>query len=177
MADSFEPIIEHLEKELSSLHVGRVSPGAVEHIMVEAYDVQTPITQLASVTNQGAQALLIQPWDAGVLKEMERALHEDPIDASPVVDGQTIRLTFPPLTEEKRKDIVKRVKQKCEEAHVAVKKVREDSLNVIKKQKQDKEISEDDFFAQQKSIQGSVDTFNKQIDDLGQAKETEVMTV
>lgn len=177
MTEQFSQIIEHLEKELVALHVGRVSAAILDDIQIEAYGTITPLHQLSTITNQGAQALIIQPWDASVLKQIEKAIHESSIDVNPVIDGTVVRLNFPPMTEEKRLAVVKAVKQKCEEAHIAVKKVREDMMQELKKQKNDTEISEDEFFSTQKDIQQQVDSANTSIEEHGKRKEAEVMTV
>lgn len=177
MHEQFSEIITHLEKELDGLHAGRVSPVMLDGIQVEAYGTRTPLNQLASVTNQGAQTLIIQPWDASIIKPIEKAIHESSVDVNPVVESTVVRLNFPPMTEEKRIEIAKLTKQKCEAAHVAVKKVREDMMRELKKQKSDSAISEDEFFVKQKDIQQQVDLVNTTIEEHGKQKETEVMTV
>lgn len=177
MSEQFSQIIQHLEKELISLHAGRVSASLLDDVRIEAYGTLTPLNQLATITNQGAQTLVIQPWDVSVLKQIEKAIHDSTIDVNPVVDGTVVRLNFPPMTEEKRLSIVKLVKQRCEEAHVAVKKVREDMMQDLKKRKTDADVSEDDFFSGQKDIQQQVDAANASIEEHGKRKETEVMKV
>ncbi len=177
MKDKFDSIIQHLEVELANIHIGRVTPAVLESIMITAYDTDTELKQLASITNQDAQTLLVQPWDASILKDIETGLRNGKKDLNPVVDGNTIRIVFPPLTEEKRKEVVKQMQQICEEAKVSVKKVREDLMNSLKNKKQNKEISEDDFFAEQKDVQKLVDEYNNKIKELGSAKENELMAI
>lgn len=175
MTTAFEPIIDHLRKSLSVIQVGRASPALLEGIMVEAYGTKTPLEQLASITSQGAQALLIQAWDQSITKDVERALRTCGRDYNPVVDGVTIRLPFPPLTEEKRKELVKLVAERADEAKVQIKLVREELMHDVKTKKADKAISEDQAFAEQKEIQKQVDHFNTLITDVAQAKSADIM--
>lgn len=177
MKEQFEAVIKHFEEELAGFHAGRVSPAIFEGLAVEAYNTMTPLNQLASITNQGAQMLIIQPWDSSALKNIERAIHASHIDCSPAVDGTTIRISFPPLTEEKRQSIVKIIKERAEECHIAIKRVREDVMNELKNKKNNKELSEDAFFTEQKKIQELVDLYNKKIKELTAAKEQEVLTI
>lgn len=175
MKAAFETIRQHLQKEFSHLQVGRASPALLDDIAVEAYGTTTALSQLASITNQGAQMLVIQPWDANIIKDVERALRTCGRDYNPAVDGAAIRLPFPSLTEEKRKDIVKLVSARCEEARVQVKRVREELMHTLKTKKNDKAISEDTFFAEQKAIQKMVDDYNAMIERLRQEKEADIM--
>lgn len=175
MTQTFSDVIQHLKKDLASLQVGRVSPAILDDVMIEAYGTRTALSQLASITGQGAQLLIIQPWDANILKDVERALRTCGRDYNPVVDGTTVKLPFPPLTEEKRRAMVKLVSEKCEEVHIQIKRIREDLMQIIKDKKASKEISEDIFFAEQKNIQKEVDETNKLIDNIGQTKEADIM--
>lgn len=175
MKEQFDSILSHFQKDLSTLQVGRVTPSILDDIMVEAYNAMSPLNQVASVTNQGAQQLIIQPWDKSILKDIEKALRTAGRDYNPVVDGVTVRLPFPPLTEEKRRDVVKLVAGKCEEAHVSVKRVREECMNAIKAKKTDKTISEDAAFAEQKTVQKCVDDTNATLDQLAKTKEADIM--
>lgn len=175
MQQIFTDIIQHLRKDLSSLQVGRVSPAMLDDIMVEAYGTQTALNQLSTITSQGAQLLIVQPWDTSIIKDVERSLRTCGRDYNPVVDGTSVRLPFPPLTEEKRKDMVKLVAKRCEEAHVQIKRVREDLMQELKNRKADKTISEDAFFSEQKNIQKQVDDANKQVEIVGQEKEADIM--
>lgn len=175
MHPKLEPIQQHLQKELSTIQVGRVSPAAVEGVLVEAYGTKTPLEQLASITSQGAQLLLIQPWDRSVIKDVERALRTCGRDFNPVVDSAVIRLPFPPLTEEKRHELVKLVAHKAEDSKVKIKLVREELMHEVKTKKADKTISEDQAFADQKDIQKQVDQYNQAITQLAEAKSADIM--
>lgn len=177
MEKQFEPIIEHLKQELSNIHVGRTSPGMLDGVMITAYGTNTEINQLASITSQDAQTLLIQPWDVSVLKDIEKGLRDAQRDFNPAVDGTVIRLSFPPLTEEKRKEYVKRMYEICEKSHISIKKIREDIMNNLKKLKQNSEISEDVFFSDQKKVQQLVDDNNAKIEAIAKDKETDIMTI
>lgn len=175
MQQTFTDIIQHLRKDLSNLQVGRVSPAMLDDVMVEAYGTHTALNQLATITSQGAQLLVIQPWDNSIIKDIERSLRTCGRDYNPVVDGTHVRLPFPPLTEEKRKDMVKLVAKRCEEAHIQIKRGREDLMQELKINKADKTISEDAFFSEQKNIQKQVDDANKQVETVGQEKEADIM--
>lgn len=175
MKDKFEPILAHFQKELAGLQVGRVSPAVLDDVMVEAYGTKTPIPQVASVTAQGAQMLLIQPWDSSITKDVERALRICGRDYNPTIDGAVVRLPFPPLTEEKRKSIVKLVAERAEEAKVQIKLVREDLMKAVKAAKADKSMSEDQAAAEQKEIQKQVDYFHKAVTDLAASKSADLM--
>jgi ribosome recycling factor len=175
MDQAFSDIIQHLRKDLSGLQVGRVSAAVLDDVVVEAYGTHTALSQLATISAQGAQLLVIQPWDASIIKDVERALRTCGRDYNPVVDGTTIRLPFPPLTEEKRRDIAKLVAKKCEEAHVHIKQLREDLMQALKQQKADKTISEDAWFGQHKAIQKSVDDANATVATTGKDKTDDIM--
>ncbi len=177
MKDKFEAIIAHLKKELSVLQVGRVSPAILDDVMVEAYGTRTALSQLASVSAQGASMLVVQPWDASITKDVERALRTCGRDYNPAVDGQTIRLPFPPLTEEKRKEIVKLVAERAEESKVHIKLLREELMKEVKTAKTDGEMSEDQAAAEQKNIQKLVDQYNKSVTEMAETKSADVMTL
>lgn len=171
----FSEIISHFDKTLSSIQAGRVTPSILEDIQVEAYGSRQPLQQLASVTNQGPQCLHIQPWDPTVTKDIERALRTSGHDFNPVVEGTSLRLPFPPLTEEKRITLTKLVEEHGEEAHVAIKRQREDQMQALKQQKTDKAISEDQFFAESKKLQKQVDDYNAQVEQRVKDKSAQLM--
>lgn len=176
-SEKFSKIIEHLEKELGNLRVGRAMPNLVENIIIEAYGSKTPLMQLASINVPEPQTLVIQPWDPSVIKDIEKGIHKSSLDLNPVVDGKIIRINFPPLTEEKRRELVKIVGQKVEEAKISIKNVREESIRELKKQEKDKEISEDQKFKEEKELQKTVDEFQQKIKNIAEKKEKELMTI
>lgn len=177
MQKNCEAVIAHLKEEYVHFQVGRVSPSILDGVGIEVYGTKTPLSQLASITNQGGQLLIIQPWDPHILKEIEKALRLCDRNYNPAVEGTIIRLPFPPLTEEKRKEIVKSAKEKCEEAKIRIKKIREEQMQELKAKKTNKEISEDAFFSEQKNIQKMVDEYQATIERLRNEKEKEILTL
>lgn len=172
-----DKVIDHLKTQLASIRSGRVAPSLVENIKVEAYGSMTPLIELASITSPEPRLLLISPWDKSLLKEIEKSLLSANLGVQPAVDGNLIRLNFPPLTEERRRELSKTMNIKLEEAKVGVRNVREEVLKDLKEKKNSGQISEDDFFLAQKELQKLIDEYNKIIKDLGQEKEKEIMTV
>ncbi|MBI5466284.1 MAG: ribosome recycling factor [Candidatus Kerfeldbacteria bacterium] len=173
----FAKVLEHLKVELSTIRSGRANPALVEQVKVEAYGTVTPLIELASITAPEPRLLVVQPWDKGIMKDVERALQAANVGASPVIEGQLIRLNLPALTEERRRELLKLVKTKLEEGRVAVRNVREEVIKQLKEQKTKGTISEDDFFMAQKDLQKLVDEVNEQIKKHHEAKEKEIMTI
>ena len=173
----FTDIITRLDKELATIQAGRVNASVLDDIQVEVYGTRSPLQQVATITNQGPQNLIIQPWDPSIVKDIERAIRTCGRDYNPAVDGTSLRLPFPSLTEEKRRSLVAIVQNHVEEAHVAVKRLREELMNDLKKQKADKTLSEDQFFAKSKGIQKDVDDCNKTIDEHGERKSKQLLTI
>lgn len=173
--NEFVNIITHLEEDLAGIHIGRATPAMVENIMVEAYNTTSPLQQLAAITAPGAQLLLIQPWDHSIIKEVEKALRTTGRDLNPVVDGTTLRINLPALTQEKRQEFAKQAKALGEQAHVAVKRQREELMQTFKQQKNDKQLSEDAFFSEQKKLQRQVDECNALIEKKVTAKEQSLL--
>ena len=173
----FSKVIEHLKGELGSLRSGRATPLLVENVAVEAYGTTTPLKELASINTPEPRLLIISPWDKGIIKDVEKALQVVNLGASPVIDGAVIRINLPPLSEERRKELVKILNTKLEEARIGVRSVREDSLKDFKQQKSNGDVSEDEFFVVQKDMQKIVDDFSTQIKKIGEDKEKEIMTI
>ena len=169
--------IKALERDFSSVRAGRASPAILDRISVDYYGVPTPIQQMAAVSVVEARSIVIQPWDMTVLKEIEKAILKSDIGIAPQNDGKVIRLNFPPLTEERRKELVKTVKKYSEEAKIQVRNVRRDALEDYKAMKKKSEITEDDFKNAEKDIHNLTDKFVKEIDDITAAKEKEVLEV
>ena len=145
--------------------------------MIDYYGSPTPVAQVGSISTPEPRTLLIQPWDASVLKEIEKAIQKSELGITPQNDGKVIRLTFPPLTEERRKELVKTVKKYSEEAKVQVRNARRDAMDDYKQKKKDGEVTEDDLKAIEKDIQTLTDKFIKEIDDITAAKEKEILEV
>ncbi|MCQ2477667.1 MAG: ribosome recycling factor [Clostridia bacterium] len=169
--------IEALEREYKAVRAGRANVSVLDRIMVDYYGVPTPIQQMAAVSVPEPRTLLIQPWDVSTLKEIEKAILTSEIGINPQNDGKAIRLNFPPLTEERRKEIVKDVHKKCEDAKVALRNQRRDALDKLKALKKANSITEDDEANGEKKIQNITDKFCKEADDLSTAKEKEILEI
>ncbi len=174
---AFDAVIAHLEQELQGIRTGRASPALIEQLKVEAYGSMMPLVQLASITASDARTIVVQPWDRNVLKDIERGLLKSDVGITPVNDGTVLRLTVPSLTEERRKEYLKILNGKLEQAKVSVRKIREDVLRELKEEKQDGTTSENDFYLRQKELQKTVDDFIQAIETHGEKKESEIMTV
>ncbi len=173
----FDKALDHLHGELAGLRSGRATPALVEHIKVEAYDTITPLKELSSITVPEPRLLVISPWDKSILKDVERAIQAANLGLTPTVDGTVIRLNLPQLTEERRRELVKMVKVKLEEARVAIRNVREEILKNLKDLKASGTLNEDGYFVGQKDLQKVVDGCNEQIKAVGEDKEHDIMTI
>ncbi len=169
--------IAALENDLASIRAGRANPAILDKISVEYYGAQTPLAQIGTISVPEARSLVIQPWDASVLKEIEKAILASDIGITPNNDGKVIRLNFPPLTEERRKELSKSISKRGEDGKVAIRNIRRDSLEQFKKQKKDGEITEDDLKGLEEKIQKMTDKFVKEIDTIIAAKTKEIMEV
>ncbi len=167
--------ISVLEEDLSTLRAGRANPAMLNKINVEYYGVQTPLPQIGTVSVPDPRTILIQPWDATVLSEVEKAILKSDLGITPNNDGKAIRLSFPPLTEERRKEIAKVIRTKCEDGKVAVRSIRRDAMEFFKTQKKNSEITEDDLKDIEKDVQNLTDKFVKNIDEIQSGKEKEIM--
>lgn len=169
--------IESLRHSLGSIRTGRASPALVEDLLVEAYGSTMPLNQLAGINTPEAKMILIQPYDASMVKAIEKAIQNSELGLNPSNDGRVIRLVIPALTQERRKDLTKQVKARIEESKVALRNLRRDALEDVKKLLNDKQISEDEQRRGQEKLQQLTDTYTREIDGVGQAKEAEVMEV
>lgn len=169
--------INALLNEFSSIRAGRANPGVLDKIQVEYYGVPTPINQMAAVSVPDARTLLIQPWDKTTLKEIEHAILVSDIGINPQNDGSTIRLVFPPLTEERRRDLTKGIAKYGEDTKVAIRSIRRDMLEKLKDKKKKSEITEDDLKSAEKKIQDLTDKFCKEADTQAALKEKEIMEI
>lgn len=169
--------IQSLEEDLSGIRTGRASPALVERLQVEYYGAPTPLVQLASISVPEPRALLIRPFDATSLKAIERGILSSDLGLTPNNDGKVIRLNLPVLTEERRRDLVKLVHARLEEARVAVRNIRRDLIKDLREFEKEKMISEDDLKKAEEELQKLTDRFVQQIDSTGQHKEKEIMEV
>ena len=177
MAEKMEKSIETFKYELSKVRTGRASLSLLDNISVVAYGSVLPLNQVGPLTVPESRMIAIQPWDPQMLPAIEKAILKSGIGLTPISDGKIVRLNIPQLTEERRKDLVKQVKKVAEEFRVAIRNIRRDAIDVLKKQKKDKEISEDELFKFQEDAQQETDNFVKQIDTITLSKEKEVLEV
>lgn len=167
----------HQQNEYLVIRAGRANPHILDKVMVEYYGVPTPIVQMGTITVSEARILNVNIWDASQIKNVVKAISQADIGITPTDDGKTIRLVFPMLTEERRKEIVKQVKKICEETKVAMRNVRRDTLDMLKDLKKDGELSEDEFAGYEKDVQKMIDKYTSMADAEAVAKEDEVMKV
>ena len=165
------------EENLSEIRAGRANPAILNKVTVDYYGTPTPINQMAGISVPEARLIVIQPWDMSVLKEIERAILASDIGITPNNDGKVIRLNFPELNEERRKEIVKDIRKMSEEAKVAVRQIRRDGIDEFKKMQKESTITEDDLKSAEDSIQKLTDKYVDEIDKLTETKEKEIMTV
>ncbi|MFZ5390856.1 MAG: ribosome recycling factor [Patescibacteria group bacterium] len=173
----FEKVVDHFKQELKLIRSGRAMPSLVENIKIEAYGTMTPLIELASISAPEPRLIVVQPWDKSIIKEVDKGLQASNLGVSPVIDGAVIRLNFPSLTEERRRETVKLLNHKLEEAKVGVRNVREQVLKDFKAAKGEGQLTEDDWFASQKELQKVVDEYNDKLKQLSIDKEKEIMTV
>lgn len=173
----FTKTLEHLGVEFNKLQVGRASSGMVDTLMVESYGVMQPIKNIASVSIPDARTLQIQPWDRAMLSGIEKAIRDSELNLNPSNNGLAIILNIPPLTEERRRDLVKVLGRMAEEARIAIRNIRHEAMTAFKKMEHDEEMSEDERKGAENAIQVEVDTVNKQIDELAKKKEEAIMTL
>jgi len=169
--------IQSLESDLSRIRTGRASPALVENIHVDYYEVPTPLQQLASISVPEPRSLLIRPFDPSTLKEIERGILASDLGLTPNNDGKVVRLNLPPLTEDRRKDLVKVVKSRCEDARISIRNIRRDLMRDLRDFENEKLISEDDQERGEKDIQKETDHYVGEVDRLCEAKEAEVLEV
>lgn len=177
MAEKMEKSVESFKNELGKVRTGRASISLLDGILVDAYGSAMPLNQVGTITIPESRLIAIQPWDVQLVPAIEKAIMKSDIGLTPMNDGKVIRLNIPQLTEERRRELVKQVKKIAEEFRVAIRNVRRDAIETLKKQKKDKEISEDELFKLQDEAQSETDTYIKQIDEATASKEKEVMEV
>lgn len=173
----FDGHIDRLAKELSGLRTGRASPALVEQVKVSAYDSMMELNALASITVQDARTLLIQPWDKGLAQAIEKAIRESGLGLNPSADGGAIRITLPQMTEENRKELVKTMKEKVEEAKVGLRRSREEVRASVIAMEKEKQMSEDEKFKLLDELDKLVKDVAQKMDEIAGKKEAEIMTV
>ena len=170
-----EKTVEVLGSQFASVRAGRANASVLDHIVVPYYGVDTPVGQVASISSPDARTLVIQPWDNSLLKPIEKAIQSSDLGINPQNDGKIIRLSFPQLTEERRKDLTKQVRKYAEEGKVAIRNIRRDALDALKKDQKAGELTEDDFKDEEKKLQDMTDRFVAKIDEASAKKEKELM--
>lgn len=169
--------LDVLAKELAAVRAGRANPAVLDKITVEYYGAPTPLNQVAAISTPDPRTLAVQPWDGSVLKAIEKAIQVSDLGINPQNDGKQIRLSFPPLTEERRKELVKQIHKYAENGKVAVRNIRRDAMDNFKKQQKASEITEDELKIAEKDLQKLTDDSCKEIDKILDNKEKELMSV
>lgn len=177
LKEHFVLILSDFEKELKNIRTGRATASILDGVKVDYYGVETPIAQVASVNAIDAKTIVIAPWSKDQLVSIEKAIRESDLGLTPNNDGEVIRITLPPMTEERRKELVKVLGKKTEETRIKIRQAREEILSDIQSQEKQGNISEDDRFRAKDQIQKIVDENNKKIEELEKKKETDVMAV
>ncbi len=172
-----EKAIESLRHELGTVRTGRASPGLVEHLRVDYYGAPTPLNQLATISTPDARLIVIQPYDRGAMGGIEKAILKSDLGLTPSNDGTVIRLSIPPLTEDRRRELAKHVRKRVEDARVAVRNVRRDIHDHMRKLEHEHTISQDDLHRSETELQKLTDEQVKEIDKVGEAKEQELLAI
>lgn len=167
--------IDALKKEFARIRTGRASTALLDGIKVDCYETQMPLEQVASLSVPESRLISIKPWDQSIISEIEKAILKSELGLTPMNDGKMIRIPIPPLTEQRRKELVKVAKKMAEEGKISIRNHRRDSNELLKELKNEKEISEDDFFRSQEEVQKVTDEFIKKIDEITGEKEKEIM--
>lgn len=177
LKDRMGKSIESLKREYSRLRTGRASISLLDGIRVSYYDTPTPLNQMASLAVPEPRLIVIQPWDKTAIEDIEKAILKSELGLTPMNDGKVIRISIPPLTEERRKELVKVARKMSEENKVSIRNIRRDANEMLKDLKKEKEITEDDLFRSQEEVQKATDQFISQVDELCSAKEKEILEI
>ncbi|HDM08915.1 MAG: ribosome recycling factor [Deltaproteobacteria bacterium] len=167
--------VEALKREFNKIRTGRATPALLEGIKVECYETQMPIEQVASIAVPESRLITVQPWDQSIIGEIEKAILKSELGLTPMNDGKIIRISIPPLTEERRKELAKLARKMAEESKIAIRNQRREANEMFKDLKNDKEISEDEFYKYQNEVQKITDEFIKKIDEVTAQKEKEIL--
>ena len=173
--ESMDRRLEHMRTEISEIRAGRANPAVLDKVKVDYYGAPTPVNQLAAVSVTEARTLTIQPWDASVLRQIEKAIQTSDIGINPQNDGKIIRLIFPPLTEDRRKEIVKDVQKIAEETKIQIRNVRRELIDKLKAMKKDGELTEDDLKQGEKKAQDLTDKYVKEVESVSAVKQKEIL--
>ena len=176
-AQRMKKSVDVFQRDIDAIRTGRASTALVEHLMVDYYGTPTPLIQLATISTPEARLLMIQPWDRQALSAIEREIHRSDLGLTPNNDGTVIRLPIPPLTQERRQELVKQLKRKQEETHVAIRNIRRDDLERFRAMEKEKQISQDQLHRMQEQLQKLTDQQIADADEISARKEAEVMEV
>jgi ribosome recycling factor len=172
-----QELLGKLEDEFKNIRTGRANTGIVDNLKVSYYGTETPLKQMASLTTPDASSILITPWDQNALGDIEQAIRNSNLGFNPVNDGRNIRISLPPLTEERRKELSKMVHDIAEETRIGLRNIRQDAWNDIKKMEKDGKITEDDRYRAEEELNKLIEGFNKKVEQLSETKEAELMKV
>jgi len=175
VTDRMQKTVEALRRQMASLRAGQATPALVEHIRVDYYGTLTPLNQLATISTPEVRLLMIQPWERTILADVEKAIYKSDLGLNPSNDGSVIRLAIPPLTEERRRDLVKVVQKRVEESRVSLRQLRRDSIQQLKAAEQKKEISQDECRRVSDRVQAITDDFVREVEQVGKGKEKEIL--
>jgi len=175
--EEIEKAIEHFKEEMTKIRTGRANPGIIEDLMVDYYGNKTPLNQIANINVPEPRTLLIQPWSIDSLANIEAAIKMSDLNLSPNNDGKVIRISVPPLNEERRADLVKVLNKKAEEVRISVRNIREEIWQEIQDMEKRGDIAEDDKFRGKERLQEAIDEYNKKIEEMRDKKEQDIMTV
>jgi len=173
--DKMQKSIEAFKHELSSIRTGRASPTLLDRVMVDYFGTPTPVNALATISAPEPRLITIQPWDRHALAAIEKAIQKSDLGLNPNNDGAVIRLSIPQLNDDRRREMVKLVQKRAEDARVALRNLRRDGVDTLRKEEKDKTISEDDLKRGQERLQKLTDQFVSQVDEIGKAKEREIL--
>ena len=176
-ARRMDKALEHVQEEFGAVRAGPANAKVLDRITVEYYGSETPLNGVATISSPDARTLVISPWDTKLLKDIQKAIQTSDLGINPQNDGRVIRLVFPQLTEDRRKELVKQIKKYAEEAKVAMRNIRRDGMDYVKKLKKNSEITEDDQKKAEKDLQDLLDKMIKKVDEVTAAKEKELMAI
>lgn len=169
--------VDALARELAAIRTGRATPALVEHIRVDYHGVPTPVNQIASISVPEAKMIVIQPWDRSSIRSIEKAILTSDLDLNPTSDSNVIRIVIPPLTEERRKDLIRVVHKRLEEAKISLRNLRREGIEKLRQAEKNREISQDQNTRASEQLQKITDNFVERVNHIGQDKETEIMEV
>ena len=177
LRQKFEQVVDKLREDFKGIRTGRASSGLVENIVVTYYGANTPMKQMANITTPDAALIVIQPWDKNALGDIETAIRNSDLNLSPTNDGNVVRISLPPMTGERREELIRNISKKAEEARIALRNVRGETWEQIQKMQKAGSITEDDKYTAEEELNKTINDFNKKIEEVLKEKETEISSV